>query len=58
LEWLADNLDFIKPVPLKGQFSRLFKLRIGNYRIIYDIDYENFVITVHYIGHRKDIYKL
>lgn len=57
LEWLATNLDFIKPIPLKGQFSELFKLRVGNYRIIYDIDYDNFSITVHYIGHRRDIYK-
>ncbi len=53
LEWLSANFDVIKPIPLKGEFSNLFKLRLGNYRIIYDVDYENFIITVHYIGHKK-----
>jgi len=32
-----------------------YKLRIGNYRIIADID-DKF-IAVHFIGHRKNIYK-
>lgn len=33
-----------------------FKLRIGNYRVIMDIDNNNLLILVIKAGHRKDIY--
>ena len=34
-----------------------FKLRIGNYRVIMDIDNNNLLILVIKVGHRKEIYK-
>jgi len=34
-----------------------YKLRIGDYRVIMDIDKTNLLILVIKIGHRKDIYK-
>ena len=34
-----------------------FKLRIGDYRVIMDIDNNNLLILVIKIGHRRDIYK-
>lgn len=34
-----------------------FKLRVGNYRIIADINSSEVRILVLYIGHRKNIYK-
>lgn len=34
-----------------------FKLRIGNYRVIMDINNNNLLILVIKVGHRKDIYK-
>jgi mRNA interferase RelE/StbE len=34
-----------------------YKLRIGDYRIIMDIDNNNLVILVIKIGHRREIYK-
>jgi len=34
-----------------------FKLRVGDYRVIADIDQSNEIISVTMIGHRKDIYK-
>jgi len=38
---------------LKG----LFKLRVGSYRVFYSFDREERIITVHLIGHRREIYK-
>ena len=35
----------------------LYKLRVGNYRVIADIDENNIKILVLLIGHRKNIYK-
>ena len=34
-----------------------YRLRVGNYRIILDIDKGNLIILVIKIGHRKNIYK-
>jgi mRNA interferase RelE/StbE len=41
---------------LKG-FKDLWRVRIGNYRIIYSIDDVILLIDVREIGDRKDIYK-
>ncbi len=34
-----------------------FKLRVGDYRIIFDIDNSAKIIKVLKVGHRKDVYK-
>ena len=34
-----------------------YKLRVGNYRVIMDIDNNNLLILVIKVGHRKEIYK-
>jgi mRNA interferase RelE/StbE len=57
LDWLSENIDSITPTPLKGRWDRLSKLRSGDYRVIYEINYEAKVITVHKVGHRRDIYQ-
>ena len=33
-----------------------FKLRVGNYRIIIDLDRTNELIRVLFVGHRKNVY--
>jgi mRNA interferase RelE/StbE len=34
-----------------------FKLRVGNYRVLYEFDVELGRIYLHYVGHRREIYK-
>ena len=58
LRWLADNLDDLSPQPLKGGFSGLYKLREGDYRIIYELLRSEEAIIVHLIGHRREVYKM
>lgn len=50
---LGNNLH--AGIPLTGEFRGLFKLRIGDYRIIY-AKTENGVLILR-IGHRKDVYR-
>jgi len=57
LDWLRANFSYITPEPLKGEFKGLYKLRLGDYRILYTYDNEKNIISVHYIGHRREIYK-
>ena len=40
---------------LKGE--ELFRIRIGNYRVIYSIQDEKMIVFVVKGGHRKDVYK-
>lgn len=44
-------------IPLKGALKGFYRYRIGNYRIIYAIDFQEKEILVLFINHRKDIYK-
>ena len=34
-----------------------FKLRVGDYRVLYEYDLATGRILLHYVGHRRDIYK-
>lgn len=42
--------------PLKRNLQGLMKLRVGDYRIIYEIENEKVTIMVVKIGHRKEVY--
>ena len=57
LTWLSENIETITPLPLRGTFSGFYKLRMGNWRAVYEIDRNQMTITVHKIGHRRDIYR-
>ena len=37
IHWLAANLDSIKPEALTGDLAGLYKLRVGDYRVVYEI---------------------
>lgn len=34
-----------------------FKLRVGDYRVLYEFDSQLGRIYLHYVGHRREIYK-
>lgn len=38
-------------------FERLFRIRIGDYRMIYGVDNDIITITILRIKHRKEVYK-
>ena len=57
LHWLADNIESLSLEPLKGEFSGLYKLREGDYRIAYEVLRSEKTIVVHLIGHRREVYK-
>ena len=43
--------------PLKGYEIAQFRLRIGDYRVLYDVYDEDKTVYILRIGHRKDIYR-
>jgi mRNA interferase RelE/StbE len=56
IDSLAHNLPDPNTTKMKGNNS-FHKVRVGNYRIIYEIHDDKLVILIVKIGHRKDIYK-
>ena len=57
INWLAVNLDDTRPEPYKGDLAGLYKLRIGDYRVVYEILYDEKMIVIHQVGHRSEIYR-
>ena len=52
---LEDSLHPIEETKLKGN-NPFHRVRVGDYRIIYEIQNDILLILVLKIGHRKDIY--
>ena len=52
---LADNPRPYGYKKLKGEDS--YRIRVGDYRVIYEINDNTIIVTVVSVGHRKDIYK-
>ena len=57
IRWLAANLDSIKMEPLTGDLTGFHKLRVGAYRVVYEILHDEQTIVIHLIGHRREVYK-
>lgn len=41
---------------LKG-VENIYRIRLGKYRIVYEVDKIHNVITIYYIRHRDDVYR-
>lgn len=57
LRWLAQNFDRLTPQPLRGEWRGVYRLRIGSYRAFYTVDRAERRITVHLVGHRREVYR-
>lgn len=51
------NFDTLKPLPLHQEWRGYFKLRVGDWRVAYEIDFLQRVLSIAAIDHRRDIYK-
>ena len=57
INWLAANLDTIRPEALSGDLAGFYKLRAGDFRVIYEMLNAEQVLLVHAIGHRREVYR-
>ena len=62
LDWLDDRLEGCKNPrhfgeSLKGNYTGFWRYRIGNYRVLCDIQDEKVVVLVLTIGRRKQVYR-
>ncbi len=52
---ILESSPFVNSVKLRDTGLGSYRIKIGDYRVIYDIDGDNVVILR--IGHRKEIYR-
>jgi mRNA interferase RelE/StbE len=56
IELLAENLFPANSRQLVGA-TKTYRIRIGDYRVIYIVDSEDREIEIQIIAHRKDVYR-
>ena len=56
LKWMTDNFGNIIPLPLGGKWLGFFKLRVGDWRIIYEIDLTEKMVIIHQVDRRDKVY--
>jgi mRNA interferase RelE/StbE len=56
INWLAENFEQITPQSLTADFTGFYKLRVGDYRVIYEFDPEERILLIDQVGHRREIY--
>jgi mRNA interferase RelE/StbE len=54
---LAENPAPLNSKQLSGEDPPLYRVRVGDYRILYQIENDVLVVLVVHIGHRKDVYR-
>lgn len=60
---ILDAIDNLSQNPFPTQSKKLqgteltYRLRVGDYRVIYQVDGDNNIITVFHVRHRKDAYR-
>ena len=43
--------------PLNGEFSELWRYRVGDYRVICELRDEALIVLVVKVGHRREVYR-
>lgn len=57
INWLWVNREYVRHLPLGENLSGFYKLRVGNYRVLYEYDTTNDEILICLIGTRDSIYQ-
>jgi mRNA interferase RelE/StbE len=56
LRWLGANAEIHPHAALTGPWSGFYRLRVGDYRVIYVLDHQERLIEGVVIEHRRDVY--
>ncbi|MCG9133908.1 type II toxin-antitoxin system RelE/ParE family toxin [Candidatus Poribacteria bacterium] len=57
LRWLAENFEATKLTALTGPKQGQFRLRVGDYRVVYVVDRKKREIEVYRVRHRREVYR-
>ncbi|WP_432821824.1 type II toxin-antitoxin system RelE family toxin [Trichloromonas sp.] len=54
---LAENPVPVGSKQLAGEDPPIYRVRVGDYRILYQIEDDVLVVLVVHVGHRKEVYR-
>jgi mRNA interferase RelE/StbE len=63
LRRILENIRALEDNPFPNSARSLknsnisYRLQVGDYRVLYNVDEENRSVTIYYIRHRKDAYR-
>jgi mRNA interferase RelE/StbE len=58
IEWMGENAELIRHQTLQGEeWHGCFKYRVGDYRIIYQMDRSTSKLIILKVGHRREVYE-
>ena len=58
INWLALNFEQAVPQGLSANLAGFYKLRVGDYRVIYSVDEQGQLIAIVRVGHRSEVYEM
>lgn len=58
IEWLVEHVEEMRHEPLTARWAGMYRLRVGDYRVIYGLEQEQRQIIIYAVGHRREIYRL
>ena len=57
LDLLAEDPFPRQALKLEGG-EQLYRLRVGDYRVIYSVDQKAKEVVIHYVRHRREVYRI
>ena len=57
LDWFIDHFEQTVPIALSAEYAGSFKLRVGDWRIVYEVTYSEQTVYVLNVEHRSKAYK-
>ena len=57
------RIEDLKSEPFKRQAiklssaEKLYRIRVGEYRIVYEVDVQTKQVIIHHVRHRRDVYR-
>lgn len=57
IRWLSLHVEDVNHKALTGHLRGAFKLRVGDYRVVYELKHKATILTIRFIGHRSEVYK-
>ena len=60
---VIEQIEHLKTEPFPRQAiklsgaERLYRLRVGDYRIVYEVDISAKQVMIHYVRHRREVYR-
>ena len=60
---VIEQIEALKNTPIPRQAlklstaERLYRIRVGDYRIVYEVDTKSRQVLIHYVRHRREVYR-